>query len=65
MNLAVNARKSFWAVKEVDYLGFRLTPAGVMPQAKKVKAIMQMATPRTKRQLRRFIGLVNYYRFMW
>ena len=22
MNLAVNARKSFWAVKEVDYLGF-------------------------------------------
>ena len=35
-----------------------------MLQAKKVKAIMQMATPRTKRQLRRFIGLVNYYRFM-
>ena len=65
MNLAVNARTSFWAVKEVDYLGFQLTPAGVMPQAKKAKAIMQMATPRTKRQLRRFIGLVNYYHFMW
>lgn len=64
-NLAVNALKSFWAVREVDYLGFRLTPEGVMPQAKKVAAIMNMQPPKNKRQLRGFIGLVNYYRFMW
>jgi len=64
-NLAVNALKSFWAVQEVDYLGFRLTREGVRPQAKKVKAIMEMVPPKNKRQLRRFIGLVNYYRFMW
>jgi hypothetical protein len=63
--LAVNALKSFWAVKEVDYLGFRLTRDGVKPQAKKVKAIMRMEAPKTRRQLRGFIGLVNYYRFMW
>jgi len=64
-NLAVNARKSFWAVKEVDYLGFRLTPKGVKPQARKIAALMNMNAPKTKRQLRRFIGLVNYYRYMW
>jgi len=63
-NLAVNARKSFWAVKEVDYLGFRLTPKGVKPQARKIAALMNMNAPKTKRQLRRFIGLVNYYRYM-
>jgi hypothetical protein len=40
--LAVNALKSFWAVQEVDYLGFRLTPEGVLPQGKKVKAIQNM-----------------------
>jgi hypothetical protein len=64
-NLAVNAEKSYWAVKEVDYLGFKLTPQGVMPQPKKVAAIMKMAPPKNKRQLRRFIGLINYSRFMW
>lgn len=64
-NLAVNALKSYWAVQEVDYLGFRLTPEGVLPQAKKIQAIMAVDAPRMKRQLRGFIGLVNYYRFMW
>ena len=64
-NLAVNALKSYWAVREVDYLGFRLTPEGVLPQAKKVEAIMGMQPPKNKRELRRFMGMVNYYRFMW
>jgi hypothetical protein len=64
-NLAVNPLKSYWAVKEVDYLGFRLTTKGVLPQPRKVLAITSMDAPRTRRQLRRFIGLVNYYCYMW
>ena len=64
-NMAVNAEKSFWAVREVDYLGFRLTPEGVLPQPKKVAAIKNMQPPTNKRQLRGFIGLVNFYRYMW
>jgi hypothetical protein len=63
--MAVNAEKSFWAVKEVDYLGFRLTQQGVKPQMKKVKAILNLKAPKNKRELRRFIGMINYYRFMW
>ena len=42
-----------------------MTPEGVLPQAKKVEAIVGMQIPKSKRDLRRFIGLVNYYRFMW
>jgi hypothetical protein len=57
--------KTHWAVQEVDYLGFRLTPEGVRPQLKKVDAIRNIAAPTTKRQLRHFVGLVNYYRYMW
>jgi hypothetical protein len=64
-NMAVNAEKTFWAVKEVDYLGFRLTQQGVMPQPKKVAAIQGMRAPRNKKQMRSFIGLVNFYRYMW
>jgi transposase InsO family protein len=64
-NMAVNSEKSYWAVKEVDYLGFRLTPNGILPQARKVKAIRSLDCPKNKKQLRKFIGMVNYYRYMW
>jgi hypothetical protein len=47
--------------KLVDYLGFRLTPHGVELQPKKIDAMMRIEPPKTKKQLRCFIGLVNYY----
>jgi transposase InsO family protein len=63
--LQVNGRKSHWAVEEVEYLGFILTPKGVRPQPKKIRAIQAMQPPKNRRQLRSLIGLVNYYRYMW
>jgi len=64
-NLQVNADKSFWAVKEVEYLGFILTPTGMKPQPRKIKAIVNMDRPRNRKELRKFIGMINYYRHMW
>jgi RNase H-like domain found in reverse transcriptase/Reverse transcriptase (RNA-dependent DNA polymerase) len=63
--LQINAAKSFCAAQEVEYLGYILTPTGVKPQYKKVKAIRNMAAPKNRKQLRSFIGLVNFYRYMW
>ena len=64
--LMVNVRKSYWATNQpVEYLGFILTPQGIRPQPKKILAIKNLATPRTRKQLRHVIGLVNYYRYMW
>ena len=62
---AVNLRKSFFMQQELEYLGYLLTPAGIRPQPKKVEAISRILPPKTKRQLRRFLGMVNYYRDMW
>ena len=50
-NLQVNMRKSFWAVKTVEYLGFILTPQGVMPQPKKVDRMLANEAPKNRRQL--------------
>ena len=36
-----------------------------MPIPKKVEAIQALAVPKTRKQLRRFIGMINFYRDMW
>ena len=35
------------------------------PLPDKVKAILALDTPRNRKELRSFIGIVNYYRDMW
>jgi hypothetical protein len=65
VGFAINLRKSSFAVTEIDYLGYWITRRGIQPQPKKVEAIMRLTPPTTKRQLRRFLGMINYYRDMW
>ena len=36
-----------------------------MPLPDKVQAIKNISVPKTKKQLRSFIGIINYYRDMW
>ena len=60
--LKVNARKLLFCRHEVEYLGYLITRNGIKPQPKKVEAIHNMATPKSRKQLRSFLGLVNYYR---
>jgi transposase InsO family protein len=63
--LKVNAKKSFFARGELEYLGYWITREGIQPLPKKVEAIQNIAEPTNKKALRSFIGLINYYRDMW
>ncbi|KAH9086543.1 hypothetical protein LEN26_004133 [Aphanomyces euteiches] len=45
-------------------LGYMLTPDGIRPIESKVDAIIKIALPKTRRQLKRFLGMINYYRDM-
>jgi putative transposase len=64
-NFRANLRKCFFAQEELEYLGYWLTRRGLQPQPKKVEAILRLTPPKTKRQLRHFLGMVNFYRDMW
>jgi RNase H-like domain found in reverse transcriptase/Reverse transcriptase (RNA-dependent DNA polymerase)/Integrase zinc binding domain/Retroviral aspartyl protease len=63
--LKVNAKKSFFAREELEYLGYWITRHGIQPCSSKVLAIQQITEPKNKKELRKFIGMVNYYRDMW
>ena len=63
--LKINPDKSFFGKKEIEYLGYWVTQNGIQPQVKKVQSILEMEEPKNRKQLRGFIGLVNYYRDMW
>ena len=63
--IKVNASKSCFGAQKIDYLGYHVTCDGVIPIPKKVKAFQALAVPKTHKQLRHFIGMINFYRDMW
>ena len=60
-----NLRKSFFMQTEVEYLRFLLTDKGFWPQPKKVEAMDRMQAPKNSKQLKQFLGMVNFYRDVW
>jgi hypothetical protein len=64
--LKVNATKSVFCAQETEYLGYILTRGGIKPQPKKVQAILVLNPPtNVNKDLRQFLGMVQYYRDMW
>ena len=64
-NLHVHIEDTFLATNQVDYLGYTLSSKGIKPQNQKIMALLALAEPTNKRQLRSFFGFVNFYRQLW
>jgi len=61
-NLTVNLNKSSFATASVVYLGHEIGHGRVSPQHCKVEALVKMPPPKNKKEVRRFLGMVGYYR---
>ena len=60
--LKINPAKCVFGKEELNFLGYTVNSSGIKPPASKVQAIGQMKPPLTAHGLRRFIGIINYYR---
>ena len=49
----------------MEYLELWVTRSGVKPMNKNVKVITNMKPPNPQIEVRKFIGVVNYYHVMW
>ena len=45
--------------------GYIVTPKGIQPNLKKIKAIQALEQPKTVTEDRQLIGMVQYYRDLW
>lgn len=51
--------------KKMIYLGYQISTEGISPDPAKIKAILNLKPPRTMRQVKQVIGLIQYYRDLW
>ena len=58
-NLRVND-KCLYNVQQVVFLGHLITPGGIHPTRDRIDAMLQMPTPKSPKDIRRFLGMVNY-----
>ena len=60
--LVINGEKCEFGARELDFLGHRVSAAGVAPLRKKVEAIQTHPRPGSLQELQGFLGTVNFYR---
>ena len=61
-NLLLSPSKCCFARRKVEFLGMCFTPEGYTPADKHLEAVRTYPEPTTVKELRTFLGLVNYFR---
>ena len=60
--LQLNLQKCVFARAKVSFLGFQISEQGYKPLKAKVSAIAYFPKPKNVDQLRKFSGMINFYR---
>jgi hypothetical protein len=60
-SLKLQPDKCEFLMKEVCYLGHRVTPQGIRPDERKIAAVRDFPVPSNTKQLKAFLGLAQYY----
>ena len=60
--LTIRPKKSQIGFQDLEFLGHNIGKGKITPQESKVQKILDTPPPKTKKQVRSFIGLIGYYR---
>lgn len=60
--VVINPAKCVLGAAEVTFLGYRINAAGTHPPNDRIRALVEFPLPKTVQGVRRFLGMVNYYR---
>lgn len=59
--IQINTDKSELGATSLEFLGHTVSSAGIAPLPSKCESIQQFPKPTTQRQLKEFLGMLNYY----
>jgi len=62
-DLFVKPEKCRWKVREVEFLGAVVSPKEVEMQKEKVEGVLSWLAPQNIKEVQKFLGLANYYRW--
>lgn len=60
--MVINVDKCSFGKPEIEFMGYQINKDGTKPVQSKVTAIKDFKRPETVEQLKRFLGMLNYYR---
>ena len=60
--LSLKAKKTHLLLRKVHFLGHEISEKGLSPNSDKVKAIQEAKRPRTRKELKSWLGMVGFYR---
>ncbi|GBP51089.1 Transposon Tf2-6 polyprotein [Eumeta japonica] len=60
--MLINTSKCVFGADNVTFLGYNISAKGTKPLEQKVESIKNLPIPKTLKELRRFLGMINFYR---
>ena len=61
-NLYIKLEKYVWKVRKIGFLGVVIGPNGIEMEEEKVDGVLSWPEPKNVKDVRKFLGLANYYR---
>jgi len=61
-DLYVKPEKYMWKVRRVGFLGVVIGPNGIEMEKEKIDGVLSWLMPKNVKDIRKFLGLANYYR---
>jgi len=61
-DLYINPEKCVWKVRKIGFLGVIIGPDRIEIEAEKVDGVLSWPEPKNVKDIRKFLGLANYYR---